>query len=421
MRTDSLRSGRACRAILILALLLRLGWITYYFTQHGAALPYDDEALHWSLATNLVQHGSLVTDDGRYAARMPVYPLLLATCAPLGSVAGVVAARVVQALLGTLTVLVALRWARAAAGARAGVVAGLFVACDPFQIFFANLLLTETLFTLLLLLAAAATWRLMTAPRLCRRALAVLALTGALAIMTRPSVALLLPVLWLMGFWCLAAVGRRPWTMLVCPAVLLVLLLPWGLRNQAVLGAPAWLSSNGGVTLYDAQGPQADGSSNQAFLQEMLHVAPFKALGEVQRDAFLHRLAVDEMRHNPGRVAALAVRKVARLWNPVPNVAEYRSGAAAWAGAAYTLVVGCGALAGLMLAVRRGPPALRRAHAVIWAGIVYFTLLHAVYIGSVRYRIPLMPLLAVAAATGVSTILQTRSAAVGDTVPAVRA
>lgn len=400
------RHRGACWAILILALVLRLGWITYYYAQHGTALPYDDEVLHWSLATNLVQHGSLATDDGRYAARMPVYPLLLATCAPLGDGAGVVAARVVQALLGTLTVLVALRWARAAAGARAGIVAGLLAACDPFQIFFANLLLTETLFTLLLLAALAATWRLMTASVLDRWALLILALAGALAILTRPSVVLFIPVLWLLGFWCLAVVPRRALAILICPPVLLLLLLPWGLRNRAVLGAPAWLSSNGGVTLYDAQGPQADGSSNQAFLQEVLQVAPFKAMNEVQRDAFLRRLAVDEMRSNPGRVVALAVRKVARLWNPFPNVAEYRSGAAAWVSAAYTLVVGLGALGGLILVLRHGTPAPRRAHTVIWAGILYFTLLHAVYIGSVRYRVPLMPLLAVAAATAIGRNLR---------------
>lgn len=419
---NAARHRSICWAILILASVLRLGWIGYYYAQHGAELPYDDEVLHWSLATNLVQHGSLVTDDGRYAARMPVYPLLLATCAPFGDTAGIVLARVVQALLGTLTVLVALRWAQAAGGVRAGVVAGLLVACDPFQVFFANLLLTETLFTLLLLLAAAATWRLITVSVLDWRALLTLALTGALAILTRPSVALLIPVLWLLVFWNLAVAPRRAAAILICPGVLLLLLLPWGLRNQAVLGAPAWLSSNGGVTLYDAQGPQADGSSNQAFLQEMLQVAPFKALNEVQRDAFLRRLAVDEMRHNPGRVMTLAVRKVARLWSPVPNVAEYRGGAAAWAGAAYTLVVGLGALGSLMLALRRGTLTRRRTHVIIWTGIVYFTLLHAVYVGSVRYRVPLMPLLAVAAATGVGMTLRTGSAAdVGGTVRPGRA
>ena len=40
-----------------------------------------------------------------------------------------------------------------------------------------------------------------------------------------------------------------------------------------------------------------------------------------------------------------------------------------------------------------------RFHALIWLPVVYFTLVHCVYIGSLRYRIPLMPFLELAAAT----------------------
>jgi hypothetical protein len=42
---------------------------------------------------------------------------------------------------------------------------------------------------------------------------------------------------------------------------------------------------------------------------------------------------------------------------------------------------------------------LRKFHALLWLGVVYFALVHSVYVGSVRYRVPLQPFLGLAAAS----------------------
>lgn len=382
----------------LLALGLRAGWVAYRWTGHGAAFEYPDEELHWQLAAHLVHDGSLVTEDGRFAARMPLYPLFLAPCAALGSV-GVLLARLAQAVVGAATVIVAHRLARAAAGPRAALIGGLLVACDPFGIFFGNLLLTETLFTFLAVALTGCAWAVVARPTENRAAWVGLAGLGALAVLTRPTAAGWLPLLWLL----IVALGRerhRLWPRLAaCPVVLAMLLLPWGLRNKAVLGDYAWLSTNGGVTLYDAQGPQADGSSNQAFLQQMPEL---RAMGEVERDRTLARLAIEQMRADPNRVLRLAGVKLLRTWSPLPNVAEYRTGPAAVAGAAYTVLLLAGTVAAVVRAWgdRRQASAAdrRRLLALVALPLLYFTVVHCVYIGSVRYRVPLMPLMALVAA-----------------------
>ncbi len=394
------------RLLLGLALALRVGWVVYCWCASGPALNYPDEELHWQLAGNLVHDGCLVSDDGRFAARMPVYPLFLALFAWLGA-NGILVARLAQAVLGAGTVILAYRLADAAAGRRAALIAGLLVCCDPFAIFFTNLLLSESLFTLVLLGLVACAWHLieraLTPDTRVRRygALVGLAVLGPLAIMTRPSAAGLIPLLWLLVLW-LAADGRRAlgrW--LLCPVLMVVLMLPWGLRNKAAVGSFAWLSTNGGVTLYDGQGPQADGSSNQAFLKEM---PALRGLDEAALDRTLGRLAVEQMWAHPGNVLRLAGVKFLRMWSPTPNVAEYRGGIAAVAGATYTVVLLVGAATGLVRTVRRrsfiaGKMPAPRFMLLLWLPVVYFTLVHCVYIGSVRYRVPLLPLLAVAAAT----------------------
>jgi len=396
-------TGRLPSAALVflLALGLRAGWVSYRAATHGTALDYPDEELHWQLATNLVTTGTLVTDDGRHAPRMPLYPLLLAPFAALGP-AGIVAAKLAQALLGAAAVLVARRWARLAAGSRAALAAGLLVACDPFAIFFSNLLLTEIVFTFLLLALGWQGWRLTVAARPAWPLLAGYAATAAALILTRPSAALL-PL----GVWGLVLLMARDRRRALAGAGLSAVaiglaLLPWGLRNRVVLGSFAWLSTNGGVTLYDAQGPQADGSSNQAFLEAFAADPAFRALDEVARDEFLRQRAFEAMRADPGRVLRLALVKLTRTWSPIPNVAEHRGGVTAAVSAAYTLLVLMGALLAAVRAVR-STRHQRSLHALLWAPVVYFTLVHCVYVGSVRYRVPLMPLLAIGTASLTAT------------------
>ncbi len=389
-------------AIFAVALLLRAAWVLLRWSKTGAAFEFPDEELHWQLARNLVNEGALVSDAGRYAARMPVYPLFLALFAWAGET-GILIARLAQALLGALTTWIVYSFANKALGRRAALVAGALVCLDPYTIFFTNLLLTEVLFIFFAVTLTACAWPLITDPAKAPRAAAwSVAVFGAAAIMTRPSavgwVLLLWIVLWLFDSTRVRATRR----LALYLAVMIVCLLPWGLRNHFVIGAPAWLSTNGGVTLYDAQGPQADGGSNQAFLNELPQLA---GLGEVRRDRELRRLAIEQMRSNPTRVLRLAWVKFRRTWNPVPNVSDYRGGITGLASAAFTAVTLLLAFVGLFRTLGKKnsdaakPHRLRRLHLLLWLPVIYFTLVHCVFIGSLRYRVPLMPFIEIAAAT----------------------
>lgn len=400
-------------ASLILALVLRVGWVYYENSRHGGTLEWPDEDLHWQIATNLVEHGEYATDDGRRAARMPLYPLFLTLFSAAGE-SGVAAARYSQAAISALATPVGVLLAMRGFGKRCGWIAGVLLACDPFSIYFCAKLLTESLFTTVAVILVALAWRRLDILRRVRGihevgyfvrlehswiegplGWAAIGLLAAAAIMLRQSAVAWIAVFFLL-LWLAEGPRAKPTAgLLVATAVILLSLLPWGLRNKKLLGDYEWLSANGGVTLYDAQGPQADGSSNQAFLAMMFELY---GMSEVEQDRYLGRLALEQMRRDPLRVAKLAAVKFARTWNPLPNVAEYRGGAAAWAGAVYTIVVLLLSAIGVWKS-RRGRR--RRASQLqdqLWLPVILFTLLHCVYIGSVRYRVPLMPFLAISAA-----------------------
>lgn len=387
-----MRRGVSLTPVLIFigALALRGGYIGWRWSQSGADLEFDDEHIHWQIASNLVTDGSFQTDDGRRAARMPFYPLVLAPFAWLGS-EGILAVRLAQAVIGAATAALAYAFAHRALGRRAATLAGALIAVDPFQVFFANLLLSEVLFALFGVGLVFAAWASVGRRDEALSVAAVsVALLGAATIMTRPSAAGWIATLWVV--LCVAdRFSWRAWLRFGMNVLTIVLvMLPWGLRNSAVLGDPCWLSANGGVTLFDGQHPLARGDSDQSFLDDMPEL---RGLNEVQRDQRLRELAIDQMTRHPRRVLELAWIKFRRMWNPFPNVAEYRGGLAGLASVLYTVPLLVAFLAGSWM-LRRN----RRWIVLLWLPILYFTLVHCIYVGSVRYRVPLMPLAALGAA-----------------------
>ncbi|RMF73028.1 MAG: hypothetical protein D6744_16170, partial [Planctomycetota bacterium] len=135
---------------------------------------------------------------------------------------------------------------------------------------------------------------------------------------------------------------------------------------------------------------------DQSFLA---HIDEIQGLGEIERDRVLYRLALEQMRADPWRVLRLAWVKFKRTWSLTPNYSEYSGGATAVVSAIFMIVVLLSAAGGLWRSIA--------ARHVAWVAllalpVVTFTLLHCVFIGSLRYRVPLMPFVELIAAASLS-------------------
>ena len=407
-----MQAGRTkLAAVLLVALVVRLGWALAQPADDASIDRLPDQREYLLLAQNLLHGRGLSFFDPRfrdevYAFRTPGYPLLIAACG-----ANVRAVRAVQAFIDTSTVLAVYLLARRWLAGGPSLFAAAIVAANPFLIYFTGLLLTETLFTALL------AWGMVLllgpgdlSPEDDRTSWTQtgLWLSGGLllglSILVRQS-AIGLPVA--LGV-AAAFVNRqkggpyhRRWPLPVGSTMLLItgcVLLPWAYRNHRVLGAWVWTSTNGGITLYDGFNPDATGASDQSFVRMMPEL---RAMDELGRSRHLARLAKEEIRRQPLRAARLAAAKAARTWSPVPLSDEYGSWKYRAVGLLYSLPLDVLVLIGLFRRSPGGRPLSRPAKAFLLLPAIYFTAMHMASVGSLRYRIPAEPPMAVVAASAV--------------------
>jgi 4-amino-4-deoxy-L-arabinose transferase-like glycosyltransferase len=391
--------------VLTLALALRVVaafLVTRYAESKGKPCVFGDTAIYWELARAIAAGDPyLVMQWGvpHFALRTPGYPLFLAACRGLFG-PNLLAVRLVQAVLGTLAVWLVARLARSVLVAKGDsegdhsaaspspwrwipLAAASIAAIDPYIVAMSALVLSEATFLPLMLLGLwglAVLWR----PQPPKRPALVAFGTGlamGLAILSRPSWALFLPVI--LAAWFLGA-GRGMRLRALKGSLVVVLataavLAPWWVRNAQVIGKFVPTALWVGASLYDGIGPQANGESDMAFVEE----PDVRSLGEVEQDAVFLERATSFAKAHPGRMLELALIKLGRFWSPWPNAGTLRGPGVAPASALVTLPV----LALIAIGVwdrRRDFRAL-----VLLAGpLLYFCVLHMVFVSSIRYRIP---------------------------------
>ncbi len=363
---------------------------------------YDYNALAHAIAA-----GRPYEVHNLFASRLPGYPVLLAGIYLVSDFSRW-AVMVFQAACGSATVLVTYFVARRLMPRSALLAAGI-AALDPLSIAFSAALLTEIPFTLLLMLAVLLLLRLLEDSTRWLDWL-LLGLCWAAATYVRGEVVLcLLPlVAWLWwhrpdsageprlrpgaGKAALSTAGP-----LLALLVVFVSLMPWWVRNYSLFHQDFFrLSTLQGISLYESVYHGATGGPRQSKIplpKSMVH------LNESQRDLAWTHKAWHSIVHHPLRILTLAVVKIARTWSPWLHAAGYRNVwlnvfLGAWSVALF-------ALAFFGIVGRQAPWRLVGVPVII---ILYFTLMHALFLGSVRYRVELLPLVAVFAAMGLTQV-----------------
>ena len=414
------RATRGCVfAVLALALVLRISAAAFWHRaaeQEGRLFRLGDSHSYWILAGELArgrpyQYGS----PNASIFRAPVYPLVLAPWTLIADEQSAVwAARLVGCALGTIAVGLTMVLAQRLGGKSRitrMLVTGLLAAVYPGAIGMSVVILSEAVFCPLMLLYLWL-WQVAWQRPSARSAIAIALTAGGvagLAILARPS--------WLLFATMLFATGmvlgpRRPRHAAIFMGTLLGIVIamsPWWLRNASVTGEFVLTTLQVGPSLYDGLHAGASGGSDEG----MAFMSQFAEEQRAQDDASdsLHstfefrvnrraqQASLEWIKSHPADVALLAWRKFLRTWSLWPNGGDIGSGTLR-----ALLTVSCFAI--VVLACIGGFHPATTFEASCWGGrfywlpAIYFTLLHMIFVGSIRYREPAVLVLTVLAGVG---------------------
>lgn len=396
---------------LALGLILRLAILAQ---TGGLDTVIGDELQYRQIADSLVAGDGFGWGPDRLTSiRPPLYPGLLAAIWTATGGDNLQVVRGLQIVLALLTAGVVYLIGARVYNRRIGCYAAALAWLYPSLIFFNFLMLTETLFTLLLLVFVWLSIRVVQAPDrgtalACGAALALAALTRSVLY---PLPLVLCPLLFLMIRD--TAVRRLQVVGLVFVGYLIVI-TPWAVRNTRLQHTTTIVDTMGGMNLRmgnyeftpeDRMWDAVALTGEQSWVVGLDAAYPGGQITEGQKEKWAQREAIKYIVAHPGIFTRRALIKFADFWGLerefIAGVKEglfnpprwfQVAGAAAIVGA-YVLLLCTGSL-GLWMT----PAADWRALILLLLPIVLTTAAHTIVFGHSRYHIPLMPLFAVGAA-----------------------
>jgi len=279
-----------------------------------------------------------------------------------------------------------------------GIIAALVTACDPVLVWQSRSVMTETPAAFLTAASLAA---------LCRPGWTGPVLGGlafGLAASCRPSL-LAGAILTIMA--ALVVKPGAPWLRLVrggaLAAALVMVLLPWMIRNYLVFGEPVWTTTHGGYTLALANNP--------VYYDEVLNGPPGRVwsghdqwvwwdsvnratagMSEPEADRYLRAQVSMLARDRPIDFGRAVLARLGHFWSVAPAASVY-SASARWATMVWTIPLWAAVCLGLV------QPGLwhwpRIAAPMVAIGL---TLVHVFFWTDLRMRAPIVPAIALVAA-----------------------
>lgn len=411
------------------ALLLRLAWV---LVTRWEPL-FDDDAYRYDFAARALADGlGYVHLEGYPTAFWPPgYSLLIAA---LYVVFGehILAAQMLNVVLGTATVALVYLLGRRTAGHTTALVAATLVAFWPSLIFFTGVTLSEIAFTFFALLGVylmvVASQALVTgeaspeAPdrrtssfelrtSLYRRVLLLLlvGLVVGFAALIRGQ-ALLLPLV-VIPYW-LCSSERWPsiaGRLALVAIGMMAIVLPWTIRNAIQLDSPVLISTNAGVDFWIGHHANAEGNFGATGGDPLVfshpELDPVAREVRVNSDGF--RKGLRFAATHPAQELLLPFKKFFWLyyndeeglkWNESHSAQRFLPAAVRQVFYTVSNVYYFTVLALVVLGFRRWFSVREPGRVLLISLVAYWTLVHLVFFGDARFHTPIMPVVALLAA-----------------------
>jgi len=401
------RSGHFLFGILTVALCARLA-AAVWFTPP----PISDGLDYVAIARSLARGEGYTLEGVSTAYRPPGYPLLLASSFTLLG-ESLTPVRLAQAFADVLSCLLVFSLGRKLFTERAGLIAAGIFAVFPIQIMYVSIMMTETVFTALLLLYL---WLCVDRERIYLKALCAGAVLGV-GTLVRPSM-LLLPAVVLFIRW------RDGWrhqdnlrSLAITGLAAFLVFSPWLVRNYQQFGRVS-LTSNTGVNFWMGSHHAATGSYSFPNDNPLVQVGD-----EFKRSDLGIELGTQFILEHPLEYGGILAKKWAHFFSvdywlllsmhfdpeyrSAPNAATVFSrfplGSILTVHVPFAIVLLLATFAFVCRADRDTGSIL-----FVLTPCLYWLIVHLAFYANARYRFPIVPLLMIAAACGLDMLLRKR-------------
>lgn len=367
------------RAVILLFIMAFAFTIRINYVVRNQTAIESDEVTYDSLAVNLVGSKGYAAPSGRLTShRPPLYPVILSMVyRAFGHSHFIV--RLIQALIGALTVCIFYLIGGKIFNEPVAIITGIFSSAYMIFIYYTGYLYTETFFSFLL---AIAVFMIVTAKGPGIRRFAALGVLCGLLTLLRTT-GFFVPVIACLAL--LAKTGREKgafrrasaacFALVICFAITL---LPWTVRNYKVHGRLVFVSTNGGLNMYQAIRP-LDGKLFEFGPKDDVSRHADTIKNEADRNDYYIKSALSAYREEPAKALKLLVMRLLFFWNVIDwnvtdgNVINYQ----------FIFILPF-AIFGTLLSLRN-----KKDVFVPLAVIMYFTSLVFIFQGFARFRMPI--------------------------------
>ena len=383
--------------IFFLALVLRL--LFNIFIVGLDTPPTNDATQYDAIGYNLAKGNGFMLDEPVMGVnskitsyRAPFLPFLLAgVYAVFGHSYPV--AKIMLSILGAFTCIVIYFIGKHTFDRKVGLLSALISCIYPFFIYYTGYLLSETPFVMLVCMFTLSL--ILAREKGAYRYFIMAGILLGLACLCKPIFLTIPPfiLLWLIIVQRYRIQDSLKRFVVIILAMILTI-APWTIRNYKVQHAFVPVTSSLGSVLWQANNPQAKGKT-MGYLMEWDSNELFES--EDDLNSYYQNLALNYIKEHPKRFFCLAGIRFLEFW----KITSYRVSLAKNLGSIMSYgVILLFFILGVALSLRYWRKTL-----LLIMIIIYYTLIHLVFLATVRYRMPLEPFLIVFAAYAILQIV----------------
>lgn len=393
------------------ALAIKLAYLFFAYPEASSVGALSIDALYHYNWAEAILSGDIFVNAPYF--RAPLYPFMLAGLLKISG-GSLIFVRVVQVLLGCLMLVVVYRLTEKVFNRLAATMAVLLLTLYPLTTYFEGELLLDSLFALLALLS----FYYLLARRKGKDRPAAAGIFFALAALTRPTILVFLPIAAGYYFWHKKRSPEKKTRLRTAGlfiAVVIVLILPVTIVNYIHSGQIILVSYQGGVNFYIGNNPQADGISSNLppFGGDWtLDDARYVALTETGRNltyndlsSYWYRKGFSFAFSHPAAFGALMVKKIYYLFSGHEISDNRPLDEAVFANRFLRLLP---VRLPLIVAAALLPVFLVRRHRnrflYLYGLVAVYGLTIAAFFVNSRFRLPLVPFLAILAGIGLASL-----------------